>query len=133
VHNSEWNLFCEFVAYRSGIEFILVIGNHDIMERRHYESLCLKIVEKEFILDDLILTHEPMNDIPEGKINVAGHIHPGYILQGKGRQSIKLPCFYFRRDQLVLPAFGSLTGLYALEKEKNTEIFVIANDKVIEI
>ncbi|MCW3105199.1 MAG: ICC-like phosphoesterase [Bacteroidetes bacterium] len=130
-HNSEWNLFCEFVAYRSGIRFMLIIGNHDILDRNYYNKLCLEVIDHTLELQDLVLSHEPLKKIPEGMVNVAGHIHPGFVLQGRGRQNIKLPCFYLLPNQLILPAFGSLTGLYRLEKVRNSEVFVVANDRVI--
>lgn len=132
-HNSEWNLFCEFVAFRSNIRFMLIIGNHDILDRRHYQKLCLEIVEHSLELQDLILSHEPLKSVPDGMINVAGHVHPGFTLQGRGRQSVKLPCFYLRPKQLIMPAFGSLTGLYMLDRTFDSDIYVVANDKVIEV
>jgi DNA ligase-associated metallophosphoesterase len=132
-HNSEWNLFCEFVAYRSGIRFMLIIGNHDILDRKYYQKLCLEVVEHSLELQDLLLSHEPLKRVPDGFINVAGHIHPGFVLQGRGRQNIKLPCFYSLPNQLIMPAFGSLTGLYTLERTMDSDIYVIANDKVIEV
>ncbi|MDF2438825.1 MAG: ICC-like phosphoesterase [Bacteroidota bacterium] len=132
-HNSEWNLFCEFVAYRSGIRFMLVIGNHDILDRSYYRKLCLEVVENSLEIKDLILSHEPLKKVPEGMVNVAGHIHPGFTLQGRGRQNIKLPCFYMLPNQLILPAFGSLTGLYLLDRTMDSDIYVVTNDKVIEV
>jgi DNA ligase-associated metallophosphoesterase len=132
-HNSEWNLFCEFVAYRSGIRFMLIIGNHDILDRNYYNKLCLEVIDHTLELQDLILSHEPLKKVPDGMVNVAGHIHPGFVLQGRGRQNIKLPCFYLLPNQLILPAFGSLTGLYRLEKVRNAEVFVVANERVIEV
>ncbi|MCW3071166.1 MAG: ICC-like phosphoesterase [Bacteroidetes bacterium] len=132
-HNSEWNLFCEFVAYRSGIRFMLIIGNHDILDRNYYNKLCLEVIDHTLELQDLILSHEPLKKVPDGMVNIAGHIHPGFVLQGRGRQNIKLPCFYLLPNQLILPAFGSLTGLYRLEKVRNAEVFVVANERVIEV
>ena len=131
-HNSEWNLFCEFIASRSGISFTLVIGNHDILDRRYYDDLCLHVVEQSMLLDDLLLSHEPLENVPEGKINIAGHIHPGFALRAPGHQSVKLPCFYLLPQLLILPAFGSLTGLYMLGK-RNAEVFVVVGEKVVEV
>jgi DNA ligase-associated metallophosphoesterase len=132
-HNSEWNLFCEFVAYRSGIRFMLIIGNHDILDRSHYQKLCLEVVEHSLELQDLILSHEPLKRVPDGMINVAGHIHPGFVLQGRGRQNIKLPCFYMLPKQLIMPAFGSLTGLHVMDRTLESDVYVVANEKVIEV
>ena len=82
-----------------------------------------------------ILTHEPMEpkDIPKGKINVAGYLHPGARLQGRGRQSVMLPCFWFTEQQVTLPAFGSFTGLAAIHPGENDHVYVVLQDKVIEV
>jgi len=130
VHNSEWNLFCDFVASRSGISFTLIIGNHDILDRRHYDELCLHVIEESMILGDLLLSHEPLQHVPEGKINVTGHIHPGFVLRGRASQRLKLPCFYLLPQLLILPAFGSLTGLYLLERG-NAKVFVVVGNGVV--
>jgi DNA ligase-associated metallophosphoesterase len=132
-HNNEWKVFCDFVADNAKMQFILVKGNHDILEKKYYKEACMEVFEKTFEKDELIFSHEPLNEVPAGKLNMSGHVHPGYLLQGKGKQTIQLPCFFKRGNQLILPAFGNLTGLQMLEKTKGTEIFVIANDKVIAV
>jgi DNA ligase-associated metallophosphoesterase len=132
-HNKEWDVFCEFVADNSSLEFVLIRGNHDVLSKKHYEQACMRVIDKQLMIGELLLTHEPVNEVPPGCLNIAGHIHPGYALQGRGKQRITLPCFYKRGNCLVLPAFGSLTGLQLLEKNKSTEVYVIANDRVIEI
>ena len=131
-YNSEWQLFCDFVNTYPRIRFTLIIGNHDILDRAHYEKLCLEIMDDRLLLGNLLLTHEPLKAVPQGRINIAGHIHPGVRLYGAALQSVKLPCFYLRPQQLILPAFGSLTGLYLMEKG-NAEVFVIVKEKVIRI
>jgi DNA ligase-associated metallophosphoesterase len=133
VHNSEWNLFCDFINAYKEIEFILVIGNHDILARHHYKKICITLIEDQIEEEGLILSHIPLENIPENTINIAGHVHPAVVLKGKGKQHIKLPCFYFFNDQLILPAFGSLTGLQLIEPQKNSEVFVIADNKVIKV
>jgi uncharacterized protein len=132
-YNSEWNLFCEFINTYNEIEFILVIGNHDILARHHYKKLCITLIEDKIEQDGLILSHIPLENVPENYINISGHVHPGVILKGKGKQHIKLPCFYYCNRQLILPAFGSLTGLQLIEPQKKSEVFVIAGDKVIKV
>lgn len=131
-HNSEWNLFCDFVNDYPDIRFTLIIGNHDILDRAHYEKLCLEVIDHALHLNEFIFTHEPQESVPPGKINIAGHIHPGVRLYAGAMQSVKLPCFYLRSQVLILPAFGSLTGLYLLEKE-GAEVFVIVKNKVVYI
>ncbi|HNU41619.1 MAG TPA: phosphoesterase, partial [Cyclobacteriaceae bacterium] len=68
---------------------------------------------------------------PEGVYNLSGHIHPAVRLKGTGRQSVMLPCFYFGKQQGILPAFGSFTGMARIVPKKEDRIFVIAENKVI--
>lgn len=132
-HNCEWTLFCDFVNTFKHIEFVLVLGNHDILEKHHYEKICLKLIKNTLEEGDLILSHYPLQDVPSNKINIAGHIHPGIALHGKGKQRIQLPCFYFYKNQLILPAFGSITGLQLIQRLNEAKVYVIAENKVIEM
>jgi DNA ligase-associated metallophosphoesterase len=132
-YNHEWELFCEFVNSFKKIEFVLVLGNHDILEEKHYKGICSKIVEEVLEEGDVIFSHHPLKKIPADKINIAGHIHPGVVLFGKGKQHVKLPCFYWCRNQLILPAFGSLTGLQLIVPKKEAKMYVVMTNKVMEI
>jgi metallophosphoesterase superfamily enzyme len=84
-------------------------------------------------LDGFIFTHHPLESIAEGQYNIAGHIHPGIHLRGKGRQELTLPCFYFGGRQGLLPAFGAFTGLARIYPKKGEQVFAIAEDSVIEM
>jgi metallophosphoesterase superfamily enzyme len=53
-----------------------------------------------------------------------------YRLRGKGRQSLRLPCFQVGREITLLPAFGAFTGGYAIERQANTRIFVTGDGRV---
>ncbi len=132
-YNSEWDLFCSMMDKYPGIEFVLVKGNHDVLEGRHYENSCLIIIEEYLLIDNFILSHHPLEEVPGNKINFCGHIHPGYCLTGKGRQSLSLPCFYYYKNCMILPAFGSLTGLAIMEERARAEVFVVVNDKVMKV
>jgi metallophosphoesterase superfamily enzyme len=65
-------------------------------------------------------------------LNVAGHVHPVAVL-GKGADRLRLPCFALRRParQLLLPAFGHLTGGYAVSPDY--ERWVIAEAQVLAV
>jgi uncharacterized protein len=131
-YNPEWEVFGELVNHFSGISFELVLGNHDVMSDRQYERKRIYLHD-ELRLGPFIFTHHPMENIPEDGYNLAGHIHPGIVLTGKGRQSLKLPCFYFGARQGLLPAFGKFTGLATIYPQKEDKIFVVADDKVISV
>lgn len=127
--NKEWHLFENWVA-KKPIEIILVVGNHDIISPLKYEDLGIEVVP-EVKWGDFLLTHHPEERI--GCFNFSGHIHPAIRLRGKGRQSLRLPCFFKSERQLILPAFGKFTGTFVLEPKKNDEVFAIVEDEIMKI
>jgi uncharacterized protein len=131
-YNPEWEVFGELVKHFSHISFELVLGNHDIMSERQYERKGIRVYD-ELVIGPFLLTHHPMDEIPEHVYNISGHIHPGVNLRGKGRQSVTLPCFYFGDRQAYLPAFGSFTGLARIAPKKQDKVFVVADNKVLSV
>jgi len=132
-YNEEWEVFGQTLKNFPEISFELVMGNHDIMSEYQYLKHALLIHEKPLAIDDLCLSHEPMENIPSGTYNLAGHIHPGVTLRGKGRQGVKLPCFLFGEHQGLLPAFGAFTGLAKQRPKKGDKVFVVVEGKVLEV
>lgn len=133
-YNDEWEAVGQVIAHFSSCGFELVRGNHDIMSEQQYTRKGIKVIERE-LTGPWILTHEPMelSKIPKGKINLAGHLHPGARLYGKGHQSVMLPCFWFTEKQVIVPAFGSLTGLAAIQASQKDQVYVVLEDKVMEV
>jgi DNA ligase-associated metallophosphoesterase len=129
-YNPEWEVFGELVRHFAHISFELVVGNHDIMSDHQYARKGI-LLHQELTIGPFLFTHHPLESIPEHAYNIAGHIHPGVVLRGKGRQSVTLPCFYFGARQGYLPAFGSFTGLARIAPKKEDKIFVVADNKII--
>ena len=127
--NMEWDLFAKWMEIIE-IPVILVAGNHDIISELKYEALGVKIYS-EIIIGDLLLTHHP--EEREGFFNVCGHLHPGFKLRGKGRQSLPLRCFYQNKEQLILPAFGEFTGNFWISPNEGDRIFAITQSEVISV
>ncbi len=74
------------------------------------------------------LSHAP--EPREGFLNLCGHRHPVAVV-GNPSDRLRIPCFAFdpRRDVLVLPAFGALTGGHpCLPGER---IWLVAEGQVI--
>ncbi len=132
--NTEWIEFKNIIQEFDHIEFHLVKGNHDVFDMDYYHKIGVVIHLEDLVLGDLLMTHEPLNvkDIPEDNLNLCGHIHPGVLLRGRGRQSLKLPCFYIEPNQMILPAFGEFTGLYTMEKKENSRLITVAGDELVE-
>lgn len=120
--NNDWHTFCDLINDFKHIKFILVKGNHDLIDTKLFSEMCITVVDT-IEEEGLVYSHEPLKKIPAGKINICGHIHPGIVLSGAGRQSVKLPCFYLLENLFVLPAFGVLTGLYPMSKEKGIKVY----------
>lgn len=116
--NEEWNLFSALARQNSHTRWILVRGNHDILEDYHYLDAGLELTP-EFITGGISLIHDQTagGESPY----ICGHVHPGYRLRGKGRQSTMLPGFHMNSRRIIMPAFGRLTGMVHLEKEAETD------------
>jgi DNA ligase-associated metallophosphoesterase len=127
--NNEWYLFKSWVE-RTPVPIILVAGNHDIISPTKYHDINITIVS-EWTLDGFLLTHYP--EEREDHFTLCGHIHPSVLLAGKGRQFLKLPCFFRSPSQMILPAFGEFTGTYTMEPAEHDIVYVITKDDVLEI
>jgi DNA ligase-associated metallophosphoesterase len=127
--NLEWQLFENWVLNMTS-KIILIAGNHDIISPLKYENLGITLVE-ELIWGPFLLTHYP--EERAGLFNFSGHIHPAVHLRGQGRQSLRLPCFFKNKHQMILPAFGAFTGTHVLKKKQADEVYAIADAMVIKI
>lgn len=129
-YNEDCRLFADFVSNYPHLQFELVAGNHDILEPELYREMNIKLHLSELKMGPFQLTHEPIEG-KDGLYNLAGHIHPGVKLRGKGKQSIRTACFYFGKKGGVLPAFGALTGTVNLKIKKGDQVYLIVEDQVI--
>jgi DNA ligase-associated metallophosphoesterase len=128
--NNSWYKFQDLIEELNQFCFHLVIGNHDIMDISKYNNLSLHY---QLDVGNLILTHEPLDVIIEDKYNICGHIHPGVKLKGKGKQYLRMPCFYFGKHMGILPAFGSFTGLHVLKPLEEDDVYVVNGDLVVKV
>lgn len=127
--NNEWDLFGEWIKNQSQ-KIILVEGNHDILDRKHYDDLGIEIFN-ELILDGFLLTHHPTEK--EQFFNFCGHIHPGIKLRGFGKQFLSLSCFFRKPNQMIFPAFGAFTGNAYLIPNERDKVYAITNNEVIAV
>jgi len=130
--NSEWEAFKRFRAANPTVKFTLTRGNHDILPHEILENAEVAVVPFYSVAPHIHCTHHPVEDGSANWLNIAGHVHPGCVIPTKGRQTYRLPCFYYHRNTLLLPAFGSLTGLHPLQPVPDACIYPIAGDKVWE-
>jgi uncharacterized protein len=80
-----------------------ITGNHDPV----LADRCGGSVTAEAVVDGLMLRHEA--DPAETRPELSGHFHPKLRLTVRGR-AVARRCFVASAAQLILPAFGALTG-----------------------
>lgn len=131
--NVQWDILKTFLFSFSNVDFHLMKGNHDILPMSMYDSTLLEVHQTPVRIGKLILSHEPLERVDRNDLNLCGHLHPGIVLSGKGRQRLKLPCFLLHRSRLVLPAFGAFTGLMTINSWKDKEVFIVTPKEVIRV
>lgn len=130
-YNLEWEAFCDLRTYFKEVDFILVEGNHDIMDRAFYDRAGVRVLEEGYVEDGWEWRHHP-SDEPKG-LQLCGHLHPGVRLKGKARQSISLPCFVHEPNRFIFPAFGRLTGKRTYIGPEGTTYYPIAGTQILEL
>lgn len=107
------------------------------MSDQVYSNFDIKTYKKYFLWERFLFTHKPADEdiILNGCDYIfSGHVHPGVRLQGKGKQSLSLPCFHFTEKQCIMPAFGEFTGKFIIKPNGKDRVYVIAksnNEQVV--
>ena len=130
--NREWVPFAGLCGEFSGIEWVLVRGNHDMIPSALLSESGIAQVDR---LDDggFTFTHDPADLAADFGYHVCGHVHPGIRLRGAGRQSLRVRCFHFSDRQAVMPAYGAFTGMHAIQPVKSDRVFALTDQAVIEV
>lgn len=131
-YNADIDYFAGWRQQYSAVEFILVPGNHDKLLNIDYEALDIKLTEKKHWLEPFTIIHEPGKNTDA--FMISGHIHPGYTMAGRARQSVRLPCFIVEQQQIILPAFSLFTGLYTgRQPADDSSYYLIGNGTIFKI
>lgn len=107
----------------AGLQCILIRGNHDLRAGDPPADLNFIVVTEPYLMGDFALQHIPKPH-PTHHV-IAGHVHPVFRLMGKGRQSMKLPCFYHNAEMTLMPSFGEFTGGFMVENKIDGQIFLL--------
>ncbi len=138
VVNQELDHFKKWRKDFSLLHISLVKGNHDILDDRWYEEADIRVIPNHLVIRNFCFRHDlktRKNEvIPDDvQYTFVGHVHPGITIKGKGKQSLRFPCFYFTQDYCILPAFSRFTGTYSVERKKNETVYAIADNNLINI
>jgi len=132
VANKELELFARWRNDFAHLKIVLVKGNHDILKKEWYVQHDIEVIEHTLHLGPFAFTHDQC-DASGDSYSFCGHIHPGIVLNGLGKQTLRFPCFYFSPSHCILPAFGKFTGLANVHPSKKDVVFAIADNALIRL
>lgn len=114
---------------------VVVQGNHDRAAGPLPEDLDVESAQPPLARGGLAIAHDPQ-EAPADRPTVCGHLHPGVSMAprrgGKGGR-LRAPCFWLRRDAMVLPAFGGFTGLQMVRPARGDRVMVVGDGRVVEV
>lgn len=113
------------------LEIHLVRGNHDLNSGDPWPELEIQCHQDPWKVFGFEFRHLPVEQSTDPYF--AGHLHPGFALKGKGRGSLRSPCFQVGANRIILPAFGTFTGLSMIKAESAERIFMTDGKEVIEV
>jgi DNA ligase-associated metallophosphoesterase len=131
--NQEWDQFCTWRKQYADIRMDIVVGNHDKLPVDFCDQYQITVYPKDLTIGPFTFTHHPRDKFKNGEYIVSGHVHPVISLNGKARQSMSTPCFYFGSQQAILPSFGYFTGGYSIEVGETDSVVAILNNKLFSV
>jgi uncharacterized protein len=129
-HNNSWAPFTAW-ALRQNIALHLVPGNHDILADRRYAEAGITVRPERWTMGGFQFAHADEGD--KGGCTISGHVHPGVVLAGRGRQSMRLPCFLINDHRVLLPAFGTSTGTFVIQPGRMDRVYACTDSLVLEV
>jgi uncharacterized protein len=111
-----------------GLAMTLVRGNHDSRAGDPPASLHIEVVEEPHLLGPFACCHHPQTHATH--FVLAGHVHPVRRLHGRGRDSLRMPCFVSEERQAILPAFGEFTGGWRVEAAPGRRFYAVGGAAV---
>lgn len=110
------------------LKIVLIRGNHDRNAGDPPASLDIQVVDEPWVLEPFALQHEPQPHHTHPVL--AGHVHPVFVLRGKARQRLRLPCFVIDEQVSLLPAFGEFTGGWEITPASASRLYLVGADRV---
>ena len=134
IANKELDLFRKWRKDFSSLDVQLVKGNHDILEEMWYREADIAVSNEKLLIKNFLFVHDVLKKnikAEKGQYIFSGHLHPGITLKGRGKQSLRFPCFYFAKKFCVMPAFSHFTGTYKVEPQENEKAYAIVEKDIM--
>jgi DNA ligase-associated metallophosphoesterase len=129
---TETTAFLKSLEKHKELEFHWILGNHDQKFGTTFGKDLPNLKRSARVQwNGIELCHEPKE--ASGLPFMCGHLHPGIRIPSGARQNLTLPCGILSADSLILPAFGTLTGLQIQAPNLNTTYFIFTGQEVHEI
>lgn len=129
--NAEWQRFASWKLRHITVPFVLVKGNHDSSIQGQLVPMQIEAATT-WHEGGWQYLHNPADaGTAPATPTISGHIHPAVRIASGSRQKLRLSCFYFSRQQCILPAFGLFTGTHVLQPKATDRVFAIAQEAVI--
>jgi len=130
--NTEMDWFKRWRESFSTLQIILVKGNHDILKDSWYRETNIDVVQPTLRITPFLFSHDRC-EAEDDVYTFCGHIHPGILVHGLGKQSLRFPCFYFDEKQCILPAFSKFTGAVAMDKSLANAVYAIVENELVKL
>ena len=121
---------------RLGVPVWLLIGNHDRTVAEAPGAWPFDRVADRIEAEPFLLTHHHRDvdakPIPHEPFRICGHLHPVVRLEGRGDR-LRLRCFVRDAGQLILPAFGRMTGGAVVEPSGGRDRYPVTADEVFDL
>lgn len=131
--NLELDLFKKWIANFPQLQFHLVKGNHDILKADWYKEAGITVWPDHLTLQNIHFTHDYCPDNNTDLFTFCGHLHPGIVINGMGKQSLRFPCFYFTDKHCILPAYSKFTGIAPVKPKAADTVFAIVENALVKM
>jgi DNA ligase-associated metallophosphoesterase len=115
-------------ARHAALAITLVRGNHDSHAGDPPPGLDIAVVDEPHLLGPFACCHHPQRHATH--FVLAGHVHPACVLQGPGRDRLRLPCFVAEDGQAWLAAFGEFTGGWRVDAAPGRRRYAVGDGQV---
>lgn len=118
----------------SELEIVLVSGNHDKAAGPVPDEWGIEVAGDRMEDAPFAIVHDPADTIDNGSFfHICGHLHPAVALADGKMRPLRAPCFWRRRDALVLPGFGAFTGSKTIHPAPGDAVYALAGEAVVAI
>lgn len=120
-----------FRQQHPALQIKLVAGNHDRPLGTLPAGWEIEMIPTGEFAEGLAIGHEPDNFPKGAALMLCGHLHPAVHVKSVIDQPGRLPCFWWHKKRLILPAIGGFTGCSTIRPTRDDGVWLVADGTVI--